>query len=74
MVTTASPEASRRQFLVSAGLTAAIVWLAPKALYAQSDDVLVPGALKAAATAKVTYRPGRKAACGCGNRHRASAH
>ena len=60
MVTTVSPEVSRRQFLASAGLTAATVWLTPKALYAQSDDVLVPGALKAAATAKVTVQALRR--------------
>jgi glyoxylase-like metal-dependent hydrolase (beta-lactamase superfamily II) len=60
MVTPASPEVSRRQFLASAGLTAATVWLTPKALYAQSDDMLVPGALKAAATAKVTVQALRR--------------
>jgi glyoxylase-like metal-dependent hydrolase (beta-lactamase superfamily II) len=56
MVTTASTEISRRQFIAAAGLTAATVWLAPGALFAQSDDVLVPGALKAAATAAVTIQ------------------
>jgi hypothetical protein len=43
MVTTASTELSGRQFLAAAGLPAATSWLAPSALFAQSDDVLIAG-------------------------------
>jgi len=60
MVTTASAELSRRQFLAATGLTAATAWLTPTALFAQSDDVLVPHALKEAATAKVTVQTLRR--------------
>lgn len=60
MVTTASPEISRRQFLVAGGLAATTAWFAPTALFAQSDDVLVPGAFQAAATAAVTVQAVRR--------------
>jgi glyoxylase-like metal-dependent hydrolase (beta-lactamase superfamily II) len=60
MVTTALPEISRRQFLVAGGLAATTAWFAPTALFAQSDDVLVPGAFKAAATAAVTVQALRR--------------
>ena len=60
MVTTASPEISRRQFLVAGGLAATTAWFAPTVLFAQSDDVLVPGAFKAAATAAVTVQALRR--------------
>jgi glyoxylase-like metal-dependent hydrolase (beta-lactamase superfamily II) len=60
MVTTASGEISRRQFLVAGGLAAATACLAPTALFAQSDDVLVPGGLKSAATATVTVQALRR--------------
>jgi glyoxylase-like metal-dependent hydrolase (beta-lactamase superfamily II) len=53
MVTTALPEISR-------GLAATTAWFAPTALFAQSDDVLVPGAFKAAATAAVTVQALRR--------------
>ena len=39
---------------------AAAAWLTPTALFADSDDVLVPGGLKAAATAKVTVQALRR--------------
>jgi glyoxylase-like metal-dependent hydrolase (beta-lactamase superfamily II) len=60
MVTTASAEISRRQFLAAGGLAAATACLAPTALFGQSDDVLVPGALKEAATANVTVQALRR--------------
>jgi glyoxylase-like metal-dependent hydrolase (beta-lactamase superfamily II) len=60
MVTTSSGEISRRKFLAAGGITAATAFLAPTALFAQSDDVLVPGALKEAATAKVTVQALRR--------------
>jgi hypothetical protein len=56
MVSTPSVEISRRQFLVAAGLTATTAWLAPGALAAQSEDVLVPTAFKVATTAKITVQ------------------
>jgi len=56
MVSTPSAEISRRQFLVAAGLTATRVWLAPRSLFAQSGDVLVPTAFKVATTAKITVQ------------------
>src|ERR1700758_147285 len=56
MVSTPSVEISRRQFLVAAGLTAATACLAPGVLADQSEDVLVPTALKVATTAKVTVQ------------------
>ena len=60
MVTTLSIEVSRRQFLAAGGLMAAAAWLTPTALFADSGDVLVPGGLKAAATAKVTVQTLRR--------------
>ena len=60
MVTIPSAEISRRQFLAAGGLAVAAAWLAPTALFAQSDDVLVPGAFKEAATAKITVQTLRR--------------
>jgi glyoxylase-like metal-dependent hydrolase (beta-lactamase superfamily II) len=60
MVTTLSIEVSRRQFLAAGGLMAMAAWLTPTALFADSGDVLVPGGLKAAATAKVTVQTLRR--------------
>src|ERR1700730_1948898 len=60
LVTTPSMEVSRRQFLAAGGLMAAAAWLTPTALFADSGDVLVPGGVKAAATAKVTVRALRR--------------
>ena len=59
-MTTESAEISRRQFLAAGGLAVATACLAPTALFAQSDDVLVPGGLKEAATAKVTVQALRR--------------
>ena len=56
---TTSAGISRRQFLATASLTTATAWL-PKTLFAQVDDVLVPAAFKAAATAKVTVQALRR--------------
>jgi len=39
---------------------AAAAWLNPKALFADTGDVLVPDGLKAAATAKITVQPLRR--------------
>jgi glyoxylase-like metal-dependent hydrolase (beta-lactamase superfamily II) len=60
MVSTPSAEISRRQILVAARLTATAVWLAPRFLFAQSGDVLVPTAFKVATTAKITVQPLRR--------------
>ena len=59
MVTTASAESSRRQFLAAGGLTFAAACLVPRGLFAQTDD-LVGHALKEAATAKVTIQTLRR--------------
>src|SRR5665213_1820192 len=47
---------SRRRFLGSAGLLGAAAWLSPRQLFAAEADI-VPGALKHAATAKITIKP-----------------
>jgi glyoxylase-like metal-dependent hydrolase (beta-lactamase superfamily II) len=60
MMPTASAEISRRQFLAAGGLAAATACLAPTALFAQSDDVLVPTALREAATTKITVQALRR--------------
>jgi hypothetical protein len=60
MVTAPSIEISRRRFLAAGGIVAGAAWLTPKALFADSSDVLVPGGLKAAATAKVTVQALRR--------------
>src|ERR1700693_6218348 len=60
MAPTASAEISRRQFLAAGGLATATAWVAPTALFAQSGDVLVPGAFKEAATAKITVQTLRR--------------
>src|SRR5215470_13807152 len=60
MVTTTSAGISRRQFLAAGGLAVAAGCLVPKGLFAQGDDVLVPNAFKAAATAKVTVQTLRR--------------
>jgi glyoxylase-like metal-dependent hydrolase (beta-lactamase superfamily II) len=60
MVTVPSIEISRRRFLVAGGIVAGAAWLTPTALFADSGDVLVPGGLKAAATANVTVQTLRR--------------
>src|SRR5271157_91183 len=59
MITTLSPEVSRRQFLVAGGQTVAAACLVPRGLFAQAGD-LVGNALKEAATAKVTVQTLRR--------------
>ncbi len=60
MVSRASAEVSRREFLAAGGIAAATAWITPRALFAQSDDVLVPGAFKEASTAKITVQTLRR--------------
>src|SRR6202162_1809165 len=55
MVPEASLDNSRRQFLVSGGLTVAAACFAPSYLMAQTEGIVV-GAFKEAATAKVTVQ------------------
>jgi glyoxylase-like metal-dependent hydrolase (beta-lactamase superfamily II) len=59
MITTASVEISRRRFLAVGGLSVAGACLAPRGLFAQTDD-LVENAFKEAATAKVTVQTLRR--------------
>ena len=56
MVTTASAEISRRQFLAAGGLAAATAWLAPTALFAQYGNT-VNLMRKAAASATIVVKP-----------------
>jgi glyoxylase-like metal-dependent hydrolase (beta-lactamase superfamily II) len=60
MSTSPPAEISRRHFLAATGLTATTAWLAPRALFAHAEDVLVPTAFKEAATAKVTVQALRR--------------
>jgi len=60
MTTRESANISRRHFLTAAGFTAATAWLAPKTLFAEPEDVLVPSAFKEAAAAKVTVQALRR--------------
>jgi glyoxylase-like metal-dependent hydrolase (beta-lactamase superfamily II) len=59
MVATAPTAVSRRQFLVTGGLTAAAACLVPRSLFAKTDD-LVENSYKEAATAKVTVQTLRR--------------
>ena len=60
MITLPSTKVSRRQFLATGGLAVGAACLIPRGLLAQADDVLVPGAMKQAATAKVTVQALRR--------------
>ena len=59
MITRPRPEISRRQFLVAGGFTVAAACLVPRGLFAQADE-LVPGAMRASATAKITVQTLRR--------------
>src|SRR5438105_3544618 len=59
MITRARTEISRRQFLVASGFTVAAACLVPRGLFAQGD-ALVPGAMRASATAKITVQTLRR--------------
>lgn len=58
MSTNAASEVSRRQFLISSGVAVAVAYLAPPRLFSQEG--LVPVALKASATAKITVQTLRR--------------
>jgi glyoxylase-like metal-dependent hydrolase (beta-lactamase superfamily II) len=59
MIIKSSAGISRRQFVAAGGLSVAAGWLAPGALFAQ-EDTLVIDALKEAATAKITVQALRR--------------
>ncbi len=59
MITRAGTELSRRQFLAASGFTVAAACLIPRGLFAQADE-LVPGAMRASATAKITVQSLRR--------------
>jgi glyoxylase-like metal-dependent hydrolase (beta-lactamase superfamily II) len=59
MMTTLSPEISRRQFLVAGGLTVAAAYLGPWNLFAEAGG-LVEHALKESASAKITVQTLRR--------------
>jgi glyoxylase-like metal-dependent hydrolase (beta-lactamase superfamily II) len=59
MMTTLSPEISRRQFLVAGGLTVAAAYLGPRNLFAEAGG-LVEHALKESASAKITVQTLRR--------------
>ena len=59
MVTAASVEIPRRQFLAAGGLTFAAACIAPKRLFVQADD-LPEHAFRVATTAKITVQTLRR--------------
>ena len=59
MMTTLSPEISRRQFLVAGGFTVAAAYLGPRNLFAEAGG-LVEHALKESASAKITVQTLRR--------------
>ena len=59
MMTTLSPEISRRQFLVAGGLTVAAAYFGPRNLFAEAGG-LVEHALKESASAKITVQTLRR--------------
>ena len=56
MITQAHTDISRRKFLVAGGFAIAATYFAPRSLFAQQGDELVPGAMRASATAKITVQ------------------
>ena len=60
MITTATCVVSRRRFVAAGSIAAATSWLAPRVLFGQTDDVLVPTAFKEAAAAKITVQTLRR--------------
>jgi glyoxylase-like metal-dependent hydrolase (beta-lactamase superfamily II) len=59
MIINSPGEISRRHFVAAGGLSVAGAWLAPSALLAE-EDTLVVDALKEASTAKITVQPLRR--------------
>jgi glyoxylase-like metal-dependent hydrolase (beta-lactamase superfamily II) len=60
MTTEAHIDISRRKFLVVGGFAIATACFAPRRLFAQQGDELVPGAMRASATAKITVQALRR--------------
>jgi len=60
MITQAHTDISRRKFLVAGGFAIAAAYFAPRSLFAQQGDELVPGAMRASATAKITVQSLRR--------------
>ena len=60
MITQAHADISRRKFMVAGGLATAAAYFAPRSLFAQQGDELVPSAMRASATAKITVQPLRR--------------
>ena len=60
MITQAHTDISRRKFLVAGGFAIAAAYFAPRRLFAQQGDELVPAAMRASATAKITVQTLRR--------------
>ena len=60
MITQAHNDISRRKFLVAGGFAIAATYFAPRSLFSQQGDELVPGAMRASATAKITVQTLRR--------------
>jgi glyoxylase-like metal-dependent hydrolase (beta-lactamase superfamily II) len=60
MITQAHTDISRRKFLVAGGFAIAAAYFAPRSLFAQQGDELVPAAMRASATAKITVQTLRR--------------
>ena len=60
MITQAHTDISRRKFLAVGGFAIATAYFAPRSLFAQQGDELVPGAMRASSTAKITVQTLRR--------------
>ena len=60
MITQAHTDISRRKFLVAGGFAIAAAYCAPRGLFAQQGDELVPEAMRESATAKVMVQTLRR--------------
>ena len=60
MINQTHADISRRRFLVAGGFAIAAAYVAPMSLFAQQGDELVPGAMRASATAKITVQTLRR--------------
>jgi len=60
MITQTHTDISRRKFLGAGGFAIAAACFAPRSLFAQQGDELVPGAMRASATAKITVQTLRR--------------
>jgi len=60
MITQAHADISRRKFMVAGGFAIAAACFAPRSLFAQQGDELVPVAMTASATAKITVQTLRR--------------